>query len=241
MNPPLTPAPAPDASRTVPIRILLVDDQPLFRRAIATLIDAQPDLQVVGQASNGLEGVELAHELQPDVVLMDVEMPVMNGVEAAGRILEDLPATKVVLLTVSEDDEYLLPAVRQGVHGYLLKDMHPDELFETFRQVMRGESPFAPALVGRLLAELRGQGPTPRSVATATEPRQELSQRELEILQLVAGGLSNREIGNRLSITEGTVKNHVHNALRKLHMDNRIQAAAYIVRKGLGAPRQHTR
>ncbi|SJN41776.1 response regulator [Luteococcus japonicus] len=116
-----------------PIRILLVDDQPLFRRAIATLIDAQPDLEVVGQGSNGLEGVEMAHQLLPDVLLMDVEMPVMNGVEAAGRVLEDLPGTKVILLTVSEDDEYLLPAVRQGVHGYLLKDMHPDELFETFR------------------------------------------------------------------------------------------------------------
>lgn len=220
-----------------PIRILLVDDQPLFRRAIATLIDAQPDLTVIGQGSNGLEGVELAHELHPDVLLMDVEMPVMNGVEAAGRVLADLPGTKVILLTVSEDDDHLLPAVRQGVHGYLLKDMHPDELFETFRRVMRGESPFAPALVGRLLAELRGQGPAPRR-STPAEEQQELSQRELESLQLVAGGLSNREIGSRLSITEGTVKNHVHNALRKLHMDNRIQAAAYIVRQGLGGPRR---
>lgn len=217
-----------------PIRILLVDDQPLFRRAIATLIDAQPDLEVVGQGSNGLEGVEMAHQLLPDVLLMDVEMPVMNGVEAAGRVLEDLPGTKVILLTVSEDDEYLLPAVRQGVHGYLLKDMHPDELFETFRQVVRGQSPFAPALVGRLLAELRGQ---PSAGSRASQPDQpELSQRELEILRLVADGLSNREIGSRLSITEGTVKNHVHNALQKLHMDNRIQAAAYIVRQGLGSP-----
>lgn len=138
-----------------PIRILLVDDQPLFRRAIASLVEEQPDLTVVAQGNNGLQGIELAHQLHPDVVLMDVEMPVMGGVEAAGRILQDLPGTKVVMLTVSEDDEHLLPAIRQGVHGYLLKDMHPEQLFETFRQVMRGESPVAPALVGRLLAELR--------------------------------------------------------------------------------------
>lgn len=219
-----------------PIRILLVDDQPLFRRAIASLVDAQPDLEVVGQGSNGLEGVEMAHQLRPDVLLMDVEMPVMNGVEAAGRVLEDLPGTKVILLTVSEDDDHLLPAVRLGVHGYLLKDMHPDELFETFRQVVRGQSPFAPALVGRLLAELRGQQPTSGAARTGQPDQPELSQRELEILRLVADGLSNREIGSELSITEGTVKNHVHNALQKLHMDNRIQAAAYIVRQGLGSP-----
>ncbi|WP_420176574.1 response regulator [Luteococcus sp. OSA5] len=222
--------PAPE-----PIRVLLVDDQPLFRRAIASLVDEQPDLVVVGQGNNGLEGVELAHELRPDVVLMDVEMPVMDGVQAASRILHDLPATKVVMLTVSEDDDHLLPAVRQGVHGYLLKDMHPKELFETFRQVMRGENPVAPALVGRLLAELRQGAPTAGGSPEVQEPPA-LSARELEILRLVAGGLSNREIGSRLSITEGTVKNHVHNALRKLGMDNRIQAAAYIVRQGLATP-----
>ncbi|MGO4956959.1 response regulator [Luteococcus sp. Sow4_B9] len=218
-----------------PIRILLVDDQPLFRRAIASLVEEQPDLTVVAQGNNGLQGIELAHQLHPDVVLMDVEMPVMGGVEAAGRILQDLPGTKVVMLTVSEDDEHLLPAIRQGVHGYLLKDMHPEQLFETFRQVMRGESPVAPALVGRLLAELRHAS---HSVAPASggDESPALSQRELEILRLVAAGHSNREIGSKLSITEGTVKNHVHNALRKLHLDNRAQAAAYIVRQGLATP-----
>lgn len=221
---------------TAVIRVLLVDDQSLFRRAIASLARSQPDLDVVGEASNGLEAVELAHALLPDVVLMDVEMPVMDGVDAAARILADLPATKVVLLSVSDDDAHLLPAIRQGVHGYLLKDMHPEELFDALRQAAQGQSPVAPALVGRLLAELRGQQ-APRPVAE--QPNEELSQRELEILRLVAAGMSNREIGTRLSITEGTVKNHVHNALRKLHLDNRAQAAAYIVRQGLGtAPRR---
>lgn len=236
MTPLDLPGRAPTPEHPAPIRLLLVDDQALFRRAIASLADAQDDLEVVGQGNNGLEGIELAHQLRPDVVLMDVEMPVMGGVEAAGRILEDLPGTKVVMLTVSTEDAHLLPAIRQGVHGYLLKDMHPDGLFEAFRSVVRGENPVAPALVGRLLAELRDGRPAASPADGPRAERPELSHRELEILRLVAAGLSNREIGQRLSITEGTVKNHVHNALRKLHMDNRIQAAAYIVRQGLGAP-----
>ena len=220
-----------------PIRVLLVDDQPLFRRAIASLVDAQPDLTVVGQGDNGLQGVELAAQLRPDVVLMDVEMPVMDGIEAAGRMIAADPGLKVVMLTISEADEHLLPAVRAGVHGYLLKDMHPEGLFQTFRQVVRGETPVAPALVGRLLDELRHPATPARPVVASAADGPALSQRELEILQLVASGMSNREIGSQLSITEGTVKNHVHNALRKLHMDNRIQAAAYIVRQGLAQPR----
>lgn len=226
------PRPVRTADETGPITVVCVDDQALFRRAIAQIIDGQPDLQVVGQGGNGLEGVELVRELQPDVLLMDVEMPIMDGIQAAGLVLADVPRTRVVLLTVSESDEHFLPAVRQGVHGYLLKDMHPDELLETLRQVTRGENPVAPALVGRLLAELRGK-PAP-AVRPSSDDEPELSRRELEILQLVAAGLSNREIGTRLSITEGTVKNHVHNALQKLHLDNRIQAASYIVRQGLG-------
>lgn len=221
-----------------PIRVLLVDDQSLFRRAIATLLDEQPDFEVVGQGANGLDGVEQAHALRPDIVVLDVEMPVMGGVEAARLIRENLPSVKVVMLTVSDDDDCLLEAVRLGVHGYLLKDLHPEELYSLLRAVMRDESPVSPALVTRLLAELRaGRSAPPGAARPGSGGReQSLSHRELEILQLVAHGLSNREIGSRLSITEGTVKNHVHNALQKLEMDNRIQAAAYIVRQGLGAP-----
>ncbi len=217
-----------------PIRVLLVDDTALFRSALAQLIDAQADLAVVGQAANGLEGVELAHQLEPDVVILDAEMPVMDGLTAAGHLREQLPRVKVVMLTVCEDDDHFLGAIRLGVHGYLLKDLHPDELYTMIRAVMRDEAPVAPALVGRLLAELRDADHVARPAAKASQPT--LSQRELEIMQLVAQGLSNREVGRRLTITEGTVKNHVHNALHKLKMDNRIQAAAYIVRQGLGTP-----
>lgn len=216
-----------------PIRVLLADDQALFRRAIAALLDAQPDFEVVGEANNGLEGVEEARALRPDIVVLDVEMPIMDGLEAARVIRETLPEVKVVVLTVCEDDDHLLGAIRLGVHGYLLKDLRPDELFTMLRSVMRDETPVSPALVSRLLAEVRNAQPT-HSEVRPIRRGQSLSVRELEILQLVAQGLSNREIGRALSITEGNVKNHVHNALHKLHMDNRIQAAAYIVREGLG-------
>jgi DNA-binding NarL/FixJ family response regulator len=218
-----------------PIRILLVDDQPLFRRAIATLISGQDDLEVVGEAENGLDGVEKAHALTPDLVVMDVEMPVMDGVEAARLIRDQLPTIKVIMLTVSEEDDHLFEAIRFGVHGYLLKDLRPEQLYDMLRSVMRNETPVSPALAGRLLAELRERG-TSRRPPAPTQQEPPVSRRELDILQLVADGLTNKEIGRKLSITEGTVKNHIHNALQKLQMENRIQAAAYIVRQGLGRP-----
>jgi two-component system nitrate/nitrite response regulator NarL len=221
-----------------PTRILLVDDQPLFRGAIASLIDGEPDLTVVGEAENGLDGVAKAALLRPDLVIMDVEMPLMNGVEATRRIREQQPSTKVVMLTVSESDEHVFEAIRIGAHGYLLKDLRPQQLFEMVRSVMREETALSPAIAGRLVAEFREGGAASRATSPEPPPPEEpsVTKRELEILQLVAEGLSNKEIGKRLWITEGTVKNHVHNALEKLHMSNRIQAAAYIVRQGLGRP-----
>jgi two-component system nitrate/nitrite response regulator NarL len=213
-----------------PTRVLLVDDQTLFRGALAAVLDAQPDFTVVGQAADGRAGVDLALELRPDLVLMDVEMPGMDGVAAASVLLERLPGVKVVMLTVTDDDEHLLGAIRSGVHGYLLKDMGPEELFDLLRKVRHQETPVSPALVGRLLDALRTPPAPPTVPAHAAEA---LSQRELQILRLVAEGLTNREIGQRLFITEGTAKNHVHNALRKLQLENRGQAAAYIVREGL--------
>ncbi len=269
-----------DGGGTTPTRVLLVDDQPLFRRAIATLVEEQPDFTVIGEASNGVEALERARSLSPDLIVMDVEMPVMNGVEAVRLIRDELPNVKVVMLTVSEDEDYLFDAVRMGANGYLLKDLQPEQLYDMLRAVRRGESPVSPIMAGRLLAEFRRRsaaGPTdtpsathtpappparaastpdlaarshlpPRPAWAATAPindpevarfplasaaAQILTRRELETLQYVADGLSNKEIGRALSITEGTVKNHVHNALEKLQLENRIQAAAYVVRQGI--------
>ncbi len=218
-----------------PFRVLLVDDQPLFRGAIAALLDAEPGIDVVGEAKDGLDAVEQAHELQPDLIIMDVEMPRVGGVEATRLIREQLPAIKIVMLTVSETDDNLFDAIRYGAHGYLLKDLRPHQLCEMLRSVMRNETPLSPAIAGRLLGEFRAQGLRPRTVAA--EPADlmaSITRRELEILQLVADGLTNKEIGKKLFITEGTVKNHVHNALEKLRVENRVQAAAYIVRQGRG-------
>jgi DNA-binding NarL/FixJ family response regulator len=215
------------------IRILLVDDQPLFRRALATLIADQPHMSIVGEAENGLHALEMARALRPHLVLMDVEMPVMTGVEATRRIRDELPEVKVVILTVSEADEPLFDAIRYGAHGYLLKDLRPEQLYELIRAVMRNETALSPAIAGRLLREFREGGTGKRAVVPEADGPL-LTRREIQIMQLVSTGLSNKEIGSRLSITEGTVKNHVHNALEKLQLENRIQAAAYVVRHGLG-------
>jgi DNA-binding NarL/FixJ family response regulator len=222
------------SSTATPTRILLVDDQALFRRALATLIAEQPDFEIVGEAENGLEALELAHALAPDLVVMDVEMPVMTGVEATRRIRDELPAVRVVILSVSESDDHVFDSIRFGAHGYLLKDLRPEQLYDLIRAVMRNETALSPAIAGRLLREFR-ERPERRQVTTVEAPGPGLTVREIQILQLVADGLSNKEIGTRLSITEGTVKNHVHNALEKLQLENRIQAAAYVVRHGLGA------
>lgn len=215
------------------IRILLVDDQPLFRRAIAMLVGDQPGMVVVGEADNGVQGLELARALRPDVILLDVEMPVMDGVEATRRIRDEVPTAKVVILTVSEEDDHLFDAIRHGAHGYLLKNLRPEQLYDLIRAVMRDETVLSPAIAGRLMREFR-EGREGRRVATPASNEPTLTAREIQIMQLVADGLSNKEIGVRLSITEGTVKNHVHNALEKLQLENRIQAAAYVVRHGLG-------
>jgi two-component system nitrate/nitrite response regulator NarL len=239
-------SPSEAGSAAAPVRVLLVDDQPLFRRAIATLVAEQPDFVVVGEAANGREAIEQARALAPDVVVMDIEMPVMNGVEAVRILRGELPAIKLVVLTVSESEEYLFAAIRAGAHGYLLKNLRPEELYEMLRAVMRGETPISPLIAGWLLKEFRQprgeseaadqagrRGPSQSDALTA-QLTTKLTRRELETLQLVADGLSNKEIAFQLSITEGTVKNHVHNALEKLQLENRIQAAAYVVRQGLG-------
>ncbi len=218
---------------TDPIRILLVDDKALFRTAIGDLIGAQDGLEVVGEAENGLEAVEKARALKPDVVIMDIEMPVMNGVQATRLIREQVPNARVLILTVSESDDHLLEAIRFGAQGYLLKNLRPAELYSMVRAAMRNESPLSPGIAKRLLGQIR-DGTTHLITPAAQPETPALTRRELEVLQLVADGTSNKEIATSLFITEGTVKNHIHNALEKLQLENRTQAAAYIVRQGLG-------
>ena len=220
------------------LRVLLVDDQPLFRRALATLISAQFDMAVVGEGENGRDALDKVRALHPDIVVMDVNMPGASGVDGVNAIRGAGFDTPVVMLTVSEEDDDLFESIKAGANGYLLKNVRPEELFEQLRGVMRGESPIAPAVASKLLEALRTGGMPARGGSTATISGGDiaLTRRESEILQLVAGGLSNKEIANELTITEGTVKNHVHNALEKLHLTNRVQAAAYAVRQGMTNP-----
>lgn len=205
------------------IRILLADDQALFREALSMLISSQPDLEVVGEASNGEEAIQLGESCRPNVVLMDLQMPVMNGVVATRHLHSQQPDCRVIALTTFDGDEYIFDCLRAGAVGYLLKDAPSETLFAAIRAAARGESFLQPSVTTRVLAEftrLSDQPPTPWS--TLVEP---LSDREREILRLIAGGSSNREIAEALFITEGTVKNHVTNILSKLDVRDRTQAA----------------
>jgi two-component system, NarL family, nitrate/nitrite response regulator NarL len=215
------------------LRVLLVDDQPLFRRALATLIGAQFDMTVVGEAEDGRDALDKVRNFRPDLVVMDVNMPVASGPDGVNAIRSAGFTTPIVMLTVSEDDDDLFESIKAGANGYLLKNVKPEQLFDDLRGVMRGEAPISPAVASKLLDALRSGGIPARgsSGAPVTEDTV-LTRRENEILQLVAAGMSNKEIANELTITEGTVKNHVHNALEKLHLTNRVQAAAYAVRQG---------
>ncbi len=222
------------------LRVLLVDDQPLFRRALASLIGGQLDMTVVGEAENGQDAVEKVRALRPDIVVMDVQMPRASGVDGVRAIRAAGFDTKIVMLTVSEDDDDLFESIKAGANGYLLKNVRPEQLFDDLRGLLHGEAPIAPGIAHKLLDALRDGGPRPRQ-ATSAEVAEgtALTPREAEILGLVANGLSNKEIAGRLTITEGTVKNHVHNALEKLHLSNRVQAAAFAVRQGYAAAGRH--
>ena len=215
-----------------PVRILLADDQLLFRKGLRALLEDQEDMEVVGEASDGAQALDRVRTAKPDVVLMDIHMPVCNGVEATRMIKAEIPETKVIALTVSDEDDDLFEAIKSGASGYLLKDLRPEELFELIRGVLRGETPISPAVAGKLLSEFRRR---PRRDTTDTAGW-DLTPRELEVLQLVTEGLSNAEIAGRLFIVEGTVKNHLHNILEKLHLENRLQAATYAIREGLVQP-----
>ncbi|MGZ8228905.1 MAG: response regulator [Burkholderiales bacterium] len=213
------------------LRILLVDDHTLFRSGVKALLARQADFEVVGEASDGLEGVKRAKQLRPDVVLMDVDMPGITGREALKMMTEELPDVPVLMLTVSEDAEDLLDTLQSGARGYLLKNIDTEYFVDAIRRAARGEAVVSPQMTGKLVAGLKGGARAPQPAE-----RERLSAREREILVLLARGASNKEIARELALADSTVKIHVQNILRKLNLSSRVQAAVYAVESGI-APR----
>lgn len=211
------------------IRILLVDDHVLFRKGMARLLDSQPDLEVVGEAEDGIEAIRQARRLKPDLILMDIHMPGCDGHEATQRIISEWPEAQIVMLTVAEEDQDLFMAIRNGAIGYLVKKIEPNNLFARLRGITQGEAPISRLMASRILREFARMG----SQGQATDTSRSLTPRERQVLRLVTKGMTNKEIGAALHIAENTVKNHLRNILEKLHLQNRAQAAAYAVREGL--------
>jgi DNA-binding NarL/FixJ family response regulator len=216
------------------IRVLLADDHHLFREGVANILNAQPDLEVFGEASDGLEVLVKARKLKPDLILMDIGMPGCDGVEATQRIKQELPETVIVILTVRDEDEKLFEAIQCGAQGYLLKSIRSQELVSMIRGAVHGEAAITPALGGRMLEEFRRLGRQPVTIL----PEQEvtLTGREKEVLSLVAQGASDQEIAEELVISVHTVKSHMRNILAKLQLGHRHEAAQYALREGLIQP-----
>lgn len=214
------------------LRILLTDDQSLFREALRTLLSLQPDFEIVAEAENGERALALARAHKPDVILMDLRMPVMGGVEATRRIMAAVPGSRVVVLTTFDEDEEIFEAMRAGALGYLLKACSADKLNESVRAAAKGASVLEPSVTAKMMAELnRLSAREGKKVSQSlADP---LSERELAVLKLLAAGCSNKEIGAKLSITEGTVKNHMTNVLGKLGVLDRTQAALRAREMGL--------
>jgi len=205
------------------IRVLIVDDHTLLRHGLRLILNHAEGLTVVGEASDGEEAIGLARELKPDVILMDVNMPGLDGIEATRRIRSAQPEIHILILTISKQDKDLIGAIKAGARGYLLKNAESGEVIESIHRVMAGEAILPPHMMTRVFAELADPAPT----------LGDLTGRETEILKLVARGLSNKEIGTELHISENTVKTHVRHILEKLNLSNRAEAAAYAVRAGL--------
>jgi DNA-binding NarL/FixJ family response regulator len=211
------------------LRVLVVDDHDLFRTGLRNLLEAE-GIDVVGDAADGGEAVRLVHEMQPDVVVMDLHMPGMDGVEATRQIAHGAPLTRVLTLTISADDEDVLNAILAGACGYILKDASLPELLRGIHAAARGESLVSPPIAAKVLQRVRA---TATSIQDAEAIRAELSERELQVLKLIANGKDNADIAAELHISPKTVKNHISNILMKLQIENRIQAAVYAVRSGI--------
>lgn len=212
------------------IRILIVDDHTLFRSGIKLLLQRQTGFEIVGEASDGLEGAKLAQRLKPDVVLLDLHMPGISGLRTLPLLREEAPQAQVVMLTVSEDAEDLLEALRSGARGYLLKNIDTDFLLDSLRRAAAGESVMSPQMAGKLADAMRT---TPKGIPAAAPDANRLTPREREIIAMLARGASNKEIARNFDLAESTVKIHVQGILRKLNLASRVQAAVYAVEHGL--------
>ncbi|KAB2337086.1 response regulator transcription factor [Cytobacillus depressus] len=209
------------------IRVLIADDHHVVRRGLVFFLKTQAEIEIVGEAKNGQEAVELAIQIQPDIVLMDLEMPVLNGIEATREIKKQCPDIKIMMLTSFSDQDHVIPALEAGASGYQLKDIEPDELVKAIIQLMSGNNQLHPKATTHLLTHLSAKNQFEK------KPLDELTKRELEVLQEIAKGKSNKEIAADLFITEKTVKTHVSNLLSKLALSDRTQAALYAVRNGI--------
>jgi len=208
------------------IRILIADDHPIVRRGLSSLLEIKSGMDLVGEAVDGVEAVEMAASLKPDVILMDMVMPHKSGLEAIYDIKRENPNARILVITSFAEDDKVFPAIKAGALGYLLKDSGPEALLQAIRDVHQGKSSLHPAIARKLIRELN----QPSNLPPTDEP---LTSRELEVLRYVARGLSNQEIGEKLVISEGTVRIHVSNILGKLHLANRTQAALYALQEGL--------
>jgi NarL family two-component system response regulator LiaR len=213
---------------TESIHILIADDHAIVREGLRALIDAKPDMEIAGEAADGIEAVLKTRSLQPDVILLDLVMPRMDGIEAIREIKQENPNARILVITSFAEDERVFPAIKAGALGYLLKDSSPQELLHAIRDVYQGRSSLHPTIALKLIRELS----RPSDLPPTEEP---LTEREVEVLRLVAQGLTNQEIAEKLVISERTVGTHVSNILEKLHLANRTQAALYALREGLAS------
>lgn len=214
-----------------PIRVMICDDHALFRRGLIMVLEAEDDIEVVGEAEDGRDAVERVADIVPDVVLMDVRMPEIDGIEAARLISDEAPSAKILMLTVSDEESDLYEAIKAGATGYLLKEISIEEVASAVRAVVSGQSLISPSMASKLLTEFTNLAKRADERTSVPTPR--LTERELEVLRLVAQGMSNREIAGELYISENTVKNHVRNILEKLHLHTRMEAVMYAVREKL--------
>jgi two-component system NarL family response regulator len=213
------------------LRVLIVDDHALFRRGLQMVLEQEDDIDVVGEAADGAEAIERAVDLMPDVVLMDVRMPKRSGIEATEQIRDALPHAKILMLTISDEESDLYEAIKAGASGYLLKEISIDEVADAIRSVWAGQSRISPSMASKLLNEFAAM--SKRADERQQIPPPKLTDREMEVLRLVAQGLNNRDIAAQLFISENTVKNHIRNILEKLHLHSRMEAVVYAVREKL--------